>query len=173
VVQTTATQPTAGRPGSGDRWRPDSAWAKAHEHARLRQKDGEHSFASGTKNPRRGAAAGGDRKGAAWTHHFHGRATTRRRSHRVRGGLEERPILGGIKTHMGYNQEAYDAECATLATALEAASRRRSRSGSRSSPMHRGPSNAWPRRSWAPARRCAPGEEAHRGAEECQAGHHY
>jgi len=30
----------------------------------------------------------------------------------------------GIKTHMGYNQEAYDAECAALARALELASRR-------------------------------------------------
>jgi len=29
-----------------------------------------------------------------------------------------------IKTHMGYNQEAYDAECATLARALESSSRR-------------------------------------------------
>jgi len=31
---------------------------------------------------------------------------------------------GGIKTHMGYNQEAYDAECAALARALKPASRR-------------------------------------------------
>ena len=31
----------------------------------------------------------------------------------------------GIKTHMGHNQEAYDAECAALARALEAASRRK------------------------------------------------
>ena len=30
----------------------------------------------------------------------------------------------GIKNHMGYNQEAYDAECAALARALEEASRR-------------------------------------------------
>ena len=30
----------------------------------------------------------------------------------------------GIKTHMGYNQEANDAECAVLACALESASRR-------------------------------------------------
>ena len=30
----------------------------------------------------------------------------------------------GIKTHMGYNQEAYDAECAALARALESALRR-------------------------------------------------
>jgi ribonuclease HI len=30
----------------------------------------------------------------------------------------------GIKTHMGYNQEAYDAECAALARALETATRR-------------------------------------------------
>ena len=29
-----------------------------------------------------------------------------------------------IKTHMGCNQEAYDAECAALARALESASRR-------------------------------------------------
>jgi len=29
----------------------------------------------------------------------------------------------GIKTHMGYNQEAYDAECAALVHALESASR--------------------------------------------------
>jgi len=28
----------------------------------------------------------------------------------------------GIKTHMGYNQEAYDAECTTLTRALESAS---------------------------------------------------
>ena len=27
----------------------------------------------------------------------------------------------GIETHMGYNQEAYDAECAALARALESA----------------------------------------------------
>ena len=30
----------------------------------------------------------------------------------------------GIKTHMGYNQEAYDAECAALARALESTTRR-------------------------------------------------
>jgi hypothetical protein len=30
----------------------------------------------------------------------------------------------GSKTHMGYNQEAYDAECAALARALETAARR-------------------------------------------------
>jgi ribonuclease HI len=30
----------------------------------------------------------------------------------------------GIKTHMGYNQEAYDTECAALARALETATRR-------------------------------------------------
>jgi len=35
----------------------------------------------------------------------------------------------GIKTHMGYNQEAYDAECASLARALESASRRNTTPG--------------------------------------------
>jgi len=30
----------------------------------------------------------------------------------------------GIKTHMGYNQEVYDAECAALARELESDSRR-------------------------------------------------
>jgi len=29
----------------------------------------------------------------------------------------------GVKTHMGYNQEAFDAECAAIARALESASR--------------------------------------------------
>ena len=32
-------------------------------------------------------------------------------------------IWEGIKTHLGYNQEAFDAECAALARALESASR--------------------------------------------------
>jgi len=32
----------------------------------------------------------------------------------------------GIKTHLGYNQEAFDAECAALARALELAARRNS-----------------------------------------------
>jgi len=31
----------------------------------------------------------------------------------------------GVKAHMGYNQEAFDAECAALARALEVAARRR------------------------------------------------
>jgi ribonuclease HI len=30
----------------------------------------------------------------------------------------------GIKTHMAFNQEAFDTECAALARALEAAARR-------------------------------------------------
>ena len=34
----------------------------------------------------------------------------------------------GIKTHVGYNQEAYDAECAAPARALESASRRQTTS---------------------------------------------
>jgi len=34
----------------------------------------------------------------------------------------------GIKTHMGFNQEAYDAECTTLARALESGSRRQTTS---------------------------------------------
>jgi len=33
-------------------------------------------------------------------------------------------IWEGIKTLLGYNQEAFDAECAALARALESASRR-------------------------------------------------
>ena len=32
----------------------------------------------------------------------------------------------GVETHLGYNQEAFDAECAALARALEMAARRRS-----------------------------------------------
>jgi len=37
--------------------------------------------------------------------------------------MEEGQTWVGIKTHMGYNQEAYDAECAAVARALESASR--------------------------------------------------
>jgi len=33
------------------------------------------------------------------------------------------PSWVGIKTHMGYNQEAYEAECTALARVLESASR--------------------------------------------------
>jgi len=33
----------------------------------------------------------------------------------------------GVKAHMGYNQEAFDAECAALARALEVAAKRRTR----------------------------------------------
>jgi len=33
----------------------------------------------------------------------------------------------GIKTHMGYNQEAFDAECAALARALETPARRQTK----------------------------------------------
>jgi len=59
----------------------------------------------------------------------------------------------GIKTHMGYNQEAYNAGCTALARALESVSRR-----------HTAPervtiftdaqaaSGVWPPRSLAPAR---------------------
>jgi len=36
----------------------------------------------------------------------------------------QHPATGGIKTHMGYNREAYGAGCAALARALETASRR-------------------------------------------------
>jgi len=50
----------------------------------------------------------------------------------------------GIKTHMGYNQEAFDAECAALARALETAARRSPLLDySPSSPMHRQQSGAW------------------------------
>jgi len=31
----------------------------------------------------------------------------------------------GVKTHMGYNQEAFDAECAVVGTAVELAARKR------------------------------------------------
>jgi hypothetical protein len=42
--------------------------------------------------------------------------------------MSDRSALGGIKTHIGYNQDSrrprYDAECAALARALETAARR-------------------------------------------------
>jgi ribonuclease HI len=37
--------------------------------------------------------------------------------------MAERSVLGG-RPHIGYNQEAYDAECTALSRALEIAARR-------------------------------------------------
>jgi len=51
----------------------------------------------------------------------------------------------GIKTNMGYDQEAYDAECAALMRTLESAARTQPRNGSRSSRMCRRPSDGWHR----------------------------
>ena len=87
----------------------------------------------------------------------------------------------GIKTHMGFNQEAYDAECAALARALEAAQRRPTtpppprrggcRSGSRSSRTRKQPSDGWPRTNPAPASstHCRPGSTSLRCGERSQA----
>jgi hypothetical protein len=50
---------------------------------------------------------------------FHGRVTARQRSRRILGRVAERQRWVGIKTHMGHNQEAYDAEYGALARALE------------------------------------------------------
>jgi len=60
----------------------------------------------------------------------------------------------GIKTHLGFTQEAYDAECAALARARWKAPHggRQPRNGSRSSPTRKRPSSGWHRRSLAPAR---------------------
>ena len=58
----------------------------------------------------------------------------------------------GIKTHMGYSQGTYDAECAALARRWRPhRGDRRFLNGSRSSPMHRRPSDGWSRGSRAPA----------------------
>ena len=89
----------------------------------------------------------------------------------------------GIKTHMGFNQEAYDAECAALARALEAAQRRprtppppggggagagHDLHGRASSHQTDGLGRTRPR----PAVRTA-GQEAHRCAAESEARHHH
>jgi len=79
-----------------------------------------------------------------------------------------------VKTHTGYNQEAYDAECAAVARVLETASRR---DGSRMDhDLYRclgrrqtdGLRRIWP---WPDVR--APGKKAHRSTAEGQAGHHH
>ena len=81
----------------------------------------------------------------------------------------------GIKTHMGYNQEACDAECAAIAGALETASRRQTTpervaifTDAQAAIRRMALGGAWPR----PDVR-APGEKAHRSAGESQAGHHH
>jgi len=63
------------------------------------------------------AEAEKDRPGLTTVHRH---VAARQRCDRALGGMEGGPILGC----MGYNQEAYDAECAALARALESASQR-------------------------------------------------
>ena len=80
----------------------------------------------------------------------------------------------GIKPYMGYNQEAYDSECAALAGALESASRRQTIpervtiSTDSQAAIRRMASDEPPR----PAVR-APGQKAHCCAAESQARHHH
>jgi len=74
----------------------------------------------------------------------------------------------GIKTHMGYSQEAYDAGCAALARALESASRRQTTPErvtiftDAQAAIRRILGGTWPR----PAVR-SPGKEAHRCTAAC------
>ena len=57
-------------------------------------------------------------------HYVHGRVANGGRSRRLCVVWKKGVAWAGVKTHMGYNQEAYDAECAALARALESASQR-------------------------------------------------
>jgi len=80
----------------------------------------------------------------------------------------------GIKTHMGYNQEVYDAECAALARALEPASRRQTTPErvaifTDAQAAISGMASEEPGR---PAVR-TPGKEAHRCTAACQTRHHH
>ena len=131
AVRPTTTESTAGRPGTGDYRRPNRDREEAHKRPHLRQKDGKHSAARGAGNPRGGAdprggsqGQGSSGEGPAWTHYVHRRVANGGRSCRLCGGRKKGESWKGIKTHMGYNQEAYDVECAALARALEEASRR-------------------------------------------------
>jgi len=82
----------------------------------------------------------------------------------------------GIKTHMGYNEETYGEERATLATALETASRRQTTpervtifTGAQGRCRQaEGLGGAWPRLDLR-----APGKKANCGAAEGPAGHHH
>jgi len=91
------------------------------------------------------------------------------------GNMEERPIRGGYKTHMGYNQEAYDAECAAVAKGAGVRFPKANDPGT-GHDLHGRPSRhqandhggAGPR----PAVR-TPSEEAYRHAAEGEARHHH
>jgi len=59
----------------------------------------------------------------------------------------------GIKTHMGCDQQAYDAECATLARALQSASGKQTIPERVTFFTDPNPlSDGWPQRSLAPAK---------------------
>jgi len=60
----------------------------------------------------------------ARAHHLYGRVPTGERSNRIRRRLEERPNVEGPQDPHGLGQEAYDAECAAFARALQVAATR-------------------------------------------------
>ena len=81
----------------------------------------------------------------------------------------------GIKTHMGFNQEAYDAECAALARALKTAAE----IAPNSEPHHNiyrcpsGNPEDVNRRAGTGAETCVGSETAHRGTPESSTGHYH
>jgi len=122
-----------GRPGPGDRWCPDSDWTAAHEYYAL-------AYAGRTESTvllgeletldaemlqeeeaEAKAEAEKDRPGSTMF-------TDGSRLDSCAAGYSVVWKRGqtwvGIKTHLGYSQEAYDAACVALARAVESASRR-------------------------------------------------
>ena len=133
-----------------------------------------------TKRPRcRTGARGGNRSQGrgreipARTDHFHGWVSAGRRCGGVCSGMEW-GIQGGYQTHMGYNQEVYDAERAALARALETVAR------AQPAPERITiftDARAAIRRMWSeepsPGQRYAPGKKVCSGAAEGQTGHQH
>ena len=112
AVRATVSQPTTGGPGTGDSGHTGGHRAEGCQRLGIYRQDAEHIAARGTGSPRCGAAAGGrggsqSRGGERSTgaHHVHGRVTARRWGYLIRGDMEERPVLGGIKIHRRYNQK--------------------------------------------------------------------
>jgi len=110
---------------------PAGIGAAAHQRSRIRRTDGEHSPTRGAGNPRRGTTIRGGSEAKTEAERTRPGLTMFTDGSRLGGGATGYAVVwkkgqtwASANVHMGGNQEAYGAECAALAHALELAARR-------------------------------------------------
>jgi len=112
----------------GHRQPSEEGW----RHSRARGRGGrdspvQHGTETGHRGDSRGAGGGEESSGTreAGVNHLHGRVEDPQWGDGYAVLWRNRSKWVGARTHMGYNQETFDAECAALARALKLAARRR------------------------------------------------